>query len=151
MSVSSNCALLIRSAVLIQRRALTWIARRWFKWVAYRRWNAALYIQSWYKAARARIYVQELRKVYRAHRRAARKIQSAYRMRLGKKRFRRVSTRAQLLTVEIVSPSSPRASGEVGDGCCEDEQLVRASVGPSTTGLFPPGLVAHVLSPHICS
>lgn len=76
-----------KSATLIQRRALTWIARRWFKWISYRRWNAALYIQSWYKSTKARIYVLTLRKEYRRHRRAARVIQAAYRGLRGRRLY----------------------------------------------------------------
>ena len=76
-----------KSATLIQRRALVWIARRWFKWISYRRWNAALYIQSWYKSTKARIYVVALRKEYRRHRRAARVIQAAYRGLRGRRLY----------------------------------------------------------------
>jgi hypothetical protein len=78
------------AATKIQRRVLTWIARKWFKWMAHRRWNAALYIQSWYKSELARIYVKQLRREFRRHTRAARRIQCNWRGYKGRERARRL-------------------------------------------------------------
>jgi hypothetical protein len=78
------------AATRIQRRALTWIARKWFKWIAHRRWNAALYIQSWYKSQLARVYVKRLRREFRRHTRAARRIQRHWRGHVGRARARRM-------------------------------------------------------------
>ena len=46
-AIAHQIAMREAAATRIQRRVLTWIARKWFKWIAHRRWNAVLYIQSW--------------------------------------------------------------------------------------------------------
>jgi hypothetical protein len=89
-AADAKAALRNAAATRIQRRVLTWIARKWFKWMAHRRWNAALYIQSWYKSELARIYVKQLRREFRRHTRAARRIQCNWRGFKGRARARRL-------------------------------------------------------------